>query len=110
MGSAKRRAAAMARALADRVAAVDFPLSESAESEIRTRVWAYAEALRAVGLPPERVVVALKRVASAGGVNATSRLTSMPADLDGRDKLLTDMVNWCIERYYDRPEAADWPR
>ena len=107
MRSSQRRAAALAKSLTARVAAVDFPLSDSVEREIQRRVWAYADSLKALGLPPERVVVAVKRVASIGGVNPTSRVTSMPADLDGRDKLLADMVNWCIERYYDHREAAD---
>src|SRR5262245_24967852 len=101
-----RRVAAMAKSLTARVAAVQFPLSRFAERESQRCFWAYADTLKKVGLPPERVVMAVKRVASEAGVHATSRITTMPTELDGRDKLLTDMVNWCIERYY-HADAAD---
>jgi len=82
-------------------------LSRSVELEIRKRVWAYADTLKEMGLPPERVIVALKRVAREAGVDSTARMTTMPTELDGRDKLLVDMVGWCIERYYDGQDASD---
>jgi hypothetical protein len=97
----------MAKSLTARVAAAQFPLSGAAEREIQKRVWDYADTLKEAGFPPERVIVAVKRVAGDAGVHPTSRVTAMPTELDGRDKLLADMVNWCIERYYDHSDAAD---
>ena len=100
MGSSKR-AAVLAHSLKARIATARFPLSGSAERGIQRRVWAYADTLKELGLPPERVVVAVKRVARSAAVPPTSRITSFPMALDGRDKLLVDMVGWCIEGYYD---------
>jgi hypothetical protein len=49
----------------------------------------------------------VKQVAGEAGLHSTSRTTSSPAALDGADKLLVEMVTWCIEQYYSGPERAD---
>jgi hypothetical protein len=89
-----------AGALETRLAGIEFPLSRDDETEICTRVFEYAGALKAIGMPPERVIVAVKRVADAAGIRSTRRIAWRSEPLAGRDKLLVDMVVWSIARYY----------
>ena len=100
-------AAEIAGALAARLAEVSFPLPAPLEREIQRQVCEYADELKGLGLPPERVIVAVKRVANEAGVSSTSRIVPSPTLLEGKDKLLVDMVGWCIERYYYRSSRAD---
>jgi sulfur carrier protein ThiS len=100
-------AAEIAGALQARLADVQFPLTEPIEREIQQQVCQYADKLKALGLPPERVIVAVKRVANEAGVRSTARVVPSTIILDGKDKLLVDIVGWCIERYYDRPQHGD---
>jgi hypothetical protein len=69
-------------------------------------VFEYADELKGLGLPPERVIVAVKRVANEAGLHS-SRVIPSPRHLEGKDKLLVDMVGWCIERYYGKPPRAE---
>jgi hypothetical protein len=55
------RAAEIGGALQARLSEIRFPLDPPIEREIQRHVCAYADELKALGLPPERVVVAVKR-------------------------------------------------
>jgi len=99
-------AAELADALQARLRKITFPVEASVERELRRCVNDYADQLKTLGLPPERVVIAMKRLVSGAGVVATSRSVATPKELDGRDKLLVDIVAWCIEQYYRRPKRA----
>jgi hypothetical protein len=89
-----------AGALETRLAGITFPLSRDDETDICVRVFKYADELKSLGMPPERVIVAVKRVADAAGIRSTRRIAWRGEPLAGRDKLLVDMVVWCIEGYY----------
>src|SRR5690349_7330201 len=94
------RAALLAGSLEARLGDLRFPLSQGTEREIYHLVCAYAEELKALGFPPERVIIAVKRTANEAGVFSSPRLVEPRANLDAKDQLLVDMVRWCIERYY----------
>ena len=99
-------AAKIASALQARLSEVTFPLDPLTERAIRRQVCDYADELKRLGLPPERVIVALKRLANEAGVVSMSRTIATPKALDGHDKLLVDIVAWCIDRYYSRDERT----
>ena len=98
------RAVALASALQARLDDVRFPLNNTTERELHDSVFAYADALKGFDLPVERVIVSVKRLANNAGIYA-SRNVPTRAALAGRDKLIVDLVGWCIERYYERPRA-----
>ena len=103
----QEHAADLIAELRARLAEVEFPLSDPVEREIRREVFACADELKGLGVPPEGVIVAVKQVASEAGLHFTSRTTSSPAALEGADKLLVEMVTWCIEQYYSGDGRAD---
>lgn len=94
------RNALLGGALVTRLREASFPLTDFAEREFYDLVCAYVGELKALGVLPERVIMAVKHTADEAGVFATPRLIELRAPLDGKDKLLADMVRWCIERYY----------
>jgi hypothetical protein len=51
------------------------PLGQLAHDNLRADVWAYVDHLKADGWPPERVIVAVKRVASDAGFHPTATVT-----------------------------------
>lgn len=102
MPAAADRAAILAGTLEGLLAELRFPLPERSEREVYHLVCAYVEELKALGFPPERVIIAVKRAANEAGVFSTPRLIEPRAQLDGNDKLLVDMVRWSIEQYYGR--------
>jgi hypothetical protein len=71
----------------------DVPIAGSAtRSELRAAVTVLVRALRAENLPPEVVLVRVKRIAAAAGLRG-----------DGGDEpaeLLADIVRWSVEAYY----------
>jgi hypothetical protein len=97
------RAAEIGGALQARLAEIRFPLEPPIEREIQRHVCAFADELKDLGLPPERIILAVKRAANEAGIYSTMRLSGFTYDLDGGDKLLADMVGWCIRRYYGEP-------
>jgi hypothetical protein len=102
-----QRAAELGGELQSLLRDVRFPLAAPIEREIQRNVCDYADELKGLGLPPERVIIAVKYTANQAGINATSAHLTHPRQLDGTDKLLADMVGWCIERYYGAPPRAD---
>jgi hypothetical protein len=71
----------------------DVPIAGGAtRNELRAAVTVLVRALRAENLPPEAVLVRVKRIAAAAGLRG-----------DGGDEpaeLLTDIVRWSVEAYY----------
>jgi len=98
-------AAELAGALQARLDDLRFPLNDAAERELRDSVFAYADALKGLDLPVERIIVSVKRLANDAGIYA-SRHVPTRTELAGKDKLVVDLVGWCIQRYYD-PSRAD---
>lgn len=78
---------------------LQFPLSDEAISGIRSRVFEFADDMMAQGWQPQRVIVAVKRLANDAGVYVSPRVVWSPELVRGPDSLMVDMVGWCIERY-----------
>ncbi|HEV8496756.1 MAG TPA: hypothetical protein VGQ56_07845 [Gemmatimonadaceae bacterium] len=67
---------------------------------LRGEVCAVVDHLKSAGWPPERVIVAVKRIADDAGLHP-SRAVLFNGDLvTETDRLLVRMIEWCIERYY----------
>jgi hypothetical protein len=58
------------RALTD----LQFPLSDEALSDIQSQVFEFADDMRGQGWQPERIIVAMKRLANDAGVYASPRV------------------------------------
>ncbi|HEY9227691.1 MAG TPA: hypothetical protein VIP11_13630 [Gemmatimonadaceae bacterium] len=58
---------------------------------LRARMCAVVDDMRADGEPPERVLIAVKQLAADGGVEWTS------------NRFFTQLVDWCLERYFSIP-------
>lgn len=86
---------------------VTFPVTPFVQSKVRLQVCEYTDELKALGVRPERVIIAVKRVAREAGIVSESLVVPTSQPRDGKDKLLVDLVSWCIEQYYDRPENAN---
>jgi hypothetical protein len=78
-----------------RTAGTGGPVDEGA---LRGAVVAYARELKAVGLPPERVIVTIKGMANQGGI-PDSRHDDVGM-VTGRAGLMRTLVQWTIEAYY----------
>src|SRR5262249_12719733 len=91
-------------ALRARLAAARFPLSRGARDEIKRQVREFAAELKDLGLPPERVVVAVKQAASDAGIRPCPSVLASRRCGDARTNLLVDVVSWCIAGYYDPPK------
>jgi hypothetical protein len=84
------------------LAGVKPSLGQPARDDLRADVWAYVDHLKAEGWPPERVSVAVKRVAhdAVFHPSALSVTRTRSSGLATTDALFGEMVGWCIERYY----------
>jgi hypothetical protein len=81
------------------LAEVTFPVTPSVEHQIQWQVCAYVDELKAVGLSPERVPGAIMLAASTAGLHPSLGIRDN-ATLEAKDKLLADMIGWCVEHYY----------
>lgn len=74
--------------------------------ELKTRVCSTVDELRGLGWPIEGIIVRLKTVANEVGF--APRGDRFGRD---RDRLMTDIVRWCVERYYpDDGSSEPGPR
>ncbi len=85
---------------------LQFPLSDEAISGIRGQVYEFADAMKADGWQPERIIVAVKRLANDAGVYVSPRVVWSPDLVRGPDSLMVDMVGWCIERFFGSHERG----
>lgn len=74
--------------------------TRSNDDALRNEVCAVVDHLKAAGWPPERVIVAVKRIADDAGLRPSRAVLSATGDLSPDDALLVRMTQWCIERYY----------
>ena len=74
-------------------------LTDACRAALKDRVCAVVDELKAEGLPPERVIVAVKQMAQEAGLSPSRGVLTV-APLAGRDALVVGMISWCIERYY----------
>ena len=70
------------------------------QEQLRERVCAVVDELRDAGWPPERVIVAIKQIASDAGLHPSRTILSATSPLDAGDSVLVQMVRWCIGRYF----------
>jgi hypothetical protein len=64
-------------------------LLEPSESEVlEARVCAVVDEMKAAGQPPERIILAIKRVGQEAGLGGFD------------DRLAQRLIRWCLERYY----------
>ena len=68
--------------------------SEAAATEMRDAARAYVRELRAQSLPPERVLVCVKRLIAIVPAHPHDE------DDDARRHLLEQVITWCIEAYF----------
>jgi hypothetical protein len=98
-------------ALHHRLAALgNTPPGTEARLEVQWLVWRFVDDRKAAGWPPERVIIAVKQIARAAGIQPSSFIADPVAPLTGVDGFLVDMVGWCIHRYYgDLAKRAKGP-
>jgi hypothetical protein len=63
----------------------------------------YVDERKELGWTPQRVIVAVKQIAHDAGLSPSARVAGAPPDgnMTPTDRLLVDIVGWCIDRYYD---------
>lgn len=76
-----------------------FPMRGRARAGLRLLVAQYVDELKRRDLPPERVIVQLKALAREAGIGQTEN-SHPELNAADSDKLVVEMVEWCIERYY----------
>ncbi len=101
------RAGQLAANLLNRLERLTFPVTADSEAELRRRVCRYAGELQASGEPPERVIVAVKHVAEEAGFEASRPSAQSAESRNEREKLVADLVSWCIDGYYRPALRAD---
>ena len=70
------------------------------ESVLRAQVRAVVDDLRALGWPAERIIIAVKEIAAEAGLRPSPHFTNPSPSATDQDDLLSRLVSWCIERYY----------
>jgi hypothetical protein len=67
---------------------------------VRDCICDFVDAARREMMPPERVIVEVKRIAAAAGWNQPLFLNQRTSDADDPEQVIRDIVSICIERYY----------
>jgi hypothetical protein len=70
------------------------------ERDIRDRVCAAVIDLKALGWPPERVVVAIKQIAEDAGLSHTRGLFIVSSPLIEQNAVIMAIVRWAIVQYF----------
>lgn len=76
------------------------PIDASDKALLRQRVFAAVDELKAVGWPVERLIVRLKEVALEVGFRPSRNASSMGPQVNDREAVVAEVVQWCIDRYY----------
>jgi hypothetical protein len=83
--------------------------NEPATTEkLREAVCAFVDEMKSEGKPAEAVIIAAKQVAAMTGLLAMPEQDVLQRSPQA-DRVITDVVRWCIERYYDRPPPTSLP-
>ena len=67
---------------------------------LHDEVCAVVDELKGANWPPERIIVAVKRIADDAGLRPSRNVLYASGELSLDDALLVQMIRWCIERYY----------
>jgi len=86
--------------LRDRIRALHRPVRRDEYDAVREQVFSYVDELKSLGWPPERIILAVKQVATEGGIRISPRVASVSFPSNTTEQLMVDMVKWCIERYF----------
>jgi len=81
------------------LARLQLPLDRDARNDLHATVNAFVDLAKRQGWPPERVIVAVKRLALDAGLEP-SLVSTVKRPLTTNDALLAEIVGWCIDRYY----------
>jgi len=82
-------------------AAVHRPLDVPERDALKRGVRDFVEDAKRRGVPPERVIATMKRIAHEAGLRPSGRVALvMSRSVTAKDALLTELVAWCIDRYY----------
>jgi hypothetical protein len=74
--------------------------AEPTDAALREHVCAVCDDLRSLGWPPERVIIGVKQLAREAGLRPSVDLLRVGGTLNTHDAVLSNIVRWCIERYY----------
>ena len=75
------------------------------KSQLRALVREWSMMLKEEGLPPERVLVVVKRFVHEAIAPSLTRYADADAADHRRDPLVADASQWCIEAYFDSASA-----
>jgi hypothetical protein len=68
---------------------------------VRDRICDYVDAARTAGIPPERVIIEVKRLAATAGWNQPLFLdTGNGRSHRDPEQVVRDIVTICVERYF----------
>jgi hypothetical protein len=89
--------------LRSHLSALHIPLDRSTRVALRAHVARYVDEGKELGWTPQHVIVAVKRIAHDAGLRPSENIVESPTRLamTATDRLLVDLVGWCIDRYYD---------
>ena len=79
-------------------------LPASDQRALQEQVCDVVDLMRGLGLPPERVIIGVKEIAAEAGLRPSRLVLSRSASLDSTDELISQLVRWCIERYFAQSE------
>lgn len=74
--------------------------SEPTAAHVRDRICDFVDFARHALMPPERVIVEVKRIAAAAGWDQPLFLNQRAADAADSERVVRDIVTICIDRYY----------
>jgi len=90
-------------AIRDRLAHMASPLDRRELAGVRELVSQYVAVLHDRGLPPERVITAVKQLAREAGLRASASQALGETSWTDEDRLLAELVRWCIAQYFQAP-------
>jgi hypothetical protein len=105
LASNSRGDEALASSLRESLTRLTTPFNARELEEVRELVSQYVVALHNREWPPERAITAVKQVARDAGLRASASQALAESQWTDSDKLLAELVRWCIAQYYDSPVA-----
>ena len=77
-------------------------MGDTGDNKLRDEIRAVVDEMKAAEWPRERTIFAVKQIASEAGLMESRSLLSLSTkQLDARDALMSNVIRWTIERYYD---------
>jgi hypothetical protein len=89
-----------AAALRQLLTFLPIPLDANTERDVQRLVWDFVDDRKAVGWPPERIIVAVNQIAREAGLKPSTTVIKRDAQLPTVDNFLVEMIGWCFHRYF----------